>query len=96
MDDMTMINKKLDRIIEMLGVPKDVFTGQEAAEYLCISYDALMRYSRIGAIRYAKNGTRKIFKKEWLDDFLENGGMRWMPKDLSPLAKCGVIIQIPL
>lgn len=70
------VNDKLDRLIELVAVPKEVFSAKEAAAYLCISYDALMRYARIGVIRSAKNGSSRIFKKSWLDAWLEEGGSR--------------------
>ncbi len=70
------VNDKLDRLIELMAVPKEVFSAKEAAAYLCISYDALMRYARIGVIRSAKNGSSRIFKKAWLDAWMEEGGTR--------------------
>lgn len=70
------VNDKLDRLIELVSVPKEVFSAKEAAAYLCIGYDALMRYARIGVIRSATNGSSRIFKKAWLDEWLEEGGSR--------------------
>lgn len=70
------IDEKLDRIIELVNVPKEVFRANEAAEYLCISYYALQQLARIGEIRYALNGNVRLFKKEWLDAWLDKGGTR--------------------
>ena len=68
------IDEKLDEIIEMIKVPKEVFRPKEAAEYLCIGYDTLQQLARIGEIRFALNGSVRLFKKEWLDEWLEKGG----------------------
>lgn len=68
------LDRKIDRLIESVSIPKEIFTSEEAAKYLCISYDALMRYARVGFIRSASNGRSKIFRKEWLDEWIENGG----------------------
>lgn len=68
------IDEKLDEIIELIKVPKEVFKPKEAAEYLCIGYDTLQQLARIGEIRFALNGSVRLFKKEWLDEWLEKGG----------------------
>lgn len=70
------IDEKLDQIIELVRVPKEVFRANEAAEYLCISYYALQQLARIGEIRYAMNGNVRLFKKEWLDEWMERGGTK--------------------
>lgn len=70
------IDEKLDEIIELVKVPKEVFRANEAAEYLCISYYALQQLARIGEIRFAMNGNVRLFKKEWLDEWLEGGGTK--------------------
>lgn len=70
------IDEKLDQIIELVKVPKEVFRANEAAEYLCISYYALQQLARIGEIKYAMNGNVRLFRKEWLDEWLENGGTK--------------------
>lgn len=70
------VAEKLDEIIELVKVPKEVFRPKEAAAYLCIGYDRLQQLARIGEIRSAKNGSARLFKKEWLDAWLEGGGTR--------------------
>lgn len=70
------IDEKLDEIIELVKVPKEVFRPKEAAAYLCIGYDTLQQLARIGEIRCAMNGSVRLFKKEWLDAWLEGGGTR--------------------
>lgn len=71
-----VIDDKLDQIIDLLRAQKEVLRAKEAAEYLCIGYDTLMRYTRIGEIRAARNGSAYIYKREWLDEWLEGGGTR--------------------
>lgn len=70
------VAEKLDEIIELVKVPKEVFRPKEAAAYLCIGYDTLQQLARIGEIRCAMNGSVRLFKKEWLDDWMEKGGTR--------------------
>lgn len=70
------VTEKLDEIIELVKVPKEVFRPKEAAAYLCIGYDRLQQLARIGEIRSAMNGSVRLFKKEWLDAWLEGGGTR--------------------
>ena len=70
------IDEKLDQIIDLVKVPKEVFRPKEAAAYLCISYDRLQQLARIGEIRSAMNGSVRLFKKEWLDAWMNKGGTR--------------------
>lgn len=70
------IAEKLDEIIELVKVPKKVYRPKEAAAYLCIGYDTLQQLARIGEIRSAKNGSVRLFKVEWLDEWLEKGGTK--------------------
>lgn len=76
MENMRALDEKLDKIIEMIKVPKRVFKPREAAQYLGIGYDRLQQLARIGEIRSAKNGSARLFKIEWLDAWLEKGGTR--------------------
>lgn len=76
MENMRALDEKLDQIIELVKVPKEVFRANEAADYLCISYYALQQLARIGEIRYAMNGNVRLFKKEWLDAWMNKGGTR--------------------
>mgnify|MGYP000421320616 CR=1 FL=1 len=59
------LNKKLSRFNQ------NVFNAREAAEYLRISYDSLLRYTRIGQIEYVPNGTSYLYKREFLDRWLD-------------------------
>ena len=49
---------------------KEVFTAEEAAEYLRIGYGTILQLARIGQIECVKNGTSYIFKKEHLNNWL--------------------------
>ena len=77
-DSMTLymesLEKKMDEILKRVEIPKEVFKPKEAAAYLCIGYDTLQQLARIGEIRFASNGSVRLFKKEWLDEWLEKGG----------------------
>lgn len=68
---MEMINEKLDFILESLREPKEVFTLQEAMEYLCVGRTYMMRELEEGRIRFKKKGRDYLFKKIWLDDWME-------------------------
>lgn len=70
------LEKKVDEILKRVETPKEVFKPKEAAAYLCIGYDTLQQLARIGEIRCAMNGSARLFKKEWLDEWMEKGGTR--------------------
>lgn len=73
--DLEVINEKLDFLIENMTERKAVFNADEAGEYLCLGYDHLMKLVRDGKIRHKRKGGKKsavIFKREWLDEWLEN------------------------
>ena len=79
-DSMTVymenLEKKMDEILRRVEIPKEVFKPQEAADCLCISYTSLNQLARIGEIKYARNGCQRVYKKEWLDEWLEKGGTK--------------------
>lgn len=52
-------------------INKEVFNARDAAEYLCISYDTILRLARIDDIEYVKNGSSYIFRKKHLDEWLD-------------------------
>ncbi|SCL87911.1 helix-turn-helix domain-containing protein [Sporanaerobacter sp. PP17-6a] len=64
-----------DNIKELTGIIKkisqEVFTAKEAAEYLRIGYDTILRLTRIGQIEYVANGNNYVYKKEFLDKWLD-------------------------
>lgn len=60
----------------MSKMNKEVFNTDEAAEYLTISKDVLLRLARINKIEYVKNGRNYIFKKEYLDKWLDKNKVR--------------------
>lgn len=69
---MTDLLQEIKELKELLFISqKQVFDSDEAAKYLTISKDSLLRYVRIGQIAYVKNGRNYIFKKEFLDTWLD-------------------------
>lgn len=76
MEDLKIVNAKLDEIIDLVKIPRKVLRPKEAAAYLGISYDRIMQLARIGEIRSAVNGKARLFKVEWLDEWVDKGGTR--------------------
>lgn len=66
--------KELNYTIKNLN--KQVYTAKEAAEYLCIGYETVLMYARIGEIEHVKNGNQYIFKKEHLDRWLDRNTIK--------------------
>lgn len=74
MDESLLIelNKNLKELIQLLKtMNQEVFNAREAAEYLRMGYDTLLRLTRIGDIEYVPNGTSYLYKKEYLDRWLD-------------------------
>ncbi|NMB08195.1 MAG: helix-turn-helix domain-containing protein [Tissierellia bacterium] len=66
------LNQNIKQLIDIIeNANQSVFNAREAARYLKISYDSLLRYTRIGAIEHVRNGTSYLYKKEYLDRWLE-------------------------
>lgn len=66
------LNKNIEDLNERLRhINQNVFNSREAAEYLRIGYDTLLRLTRIGQIEYVANGTSYLYKKEYLDRWLD-------------------------
>lgn len=61
--------EELNANIEMFN--REVFTARQAAKYSGIGYDTILRLARIGEIECVKNGTNYLFKREYLDRWLE-------------------------
>lgn len=59
------INKQIEN-----GPVQKVFTMEEAAEYLGVGYSTLSIKKEEWGIPYFENGTRKLFTKDALDEFL--------------------------
>lgn len=66
-----LLNKNIEELIRLNRFNQNAFNAKEAAEYLRMSYDSLLRYTRIGQIEYIPNGTSYIYKKESLDRWLD-------------------------
>ena len=66
------LNKNIEELNKKLSkINQNVFNTKEAAEYLRISYDSLLRYTRIGQVEYVVNGTSYLYKREYLDRWLD-------------------------
>lgn len=66
------IKRGLAELNEKITMTKqEVFNAREAAAYLRMSYDSLLRYTRVGQIEYVPNGTSYLYKKEFLDRWME-------------------------
>ena len=64
-NEMEALNKKITRMNQ------EVFSAEEAAEYLRIGYSTILQLVRIGQIEHVRNGTSYIFKKEHLNNWLD-------------------------
>lgn len=74
------LNNSIRELIEVLqpninkqannGQVQKVFTMEEAAEYLGVGYSTLSIKKEEWGIPYFENGTRKLFTKDALDEFL--------------------------
>lgn len=74
MDELLLrdLNNNIKELNERVRkINQSVFNAREAAEYLRIGYDTILRLTRIGDIEYVPNGTSYIYKKKHLDDWLE-------------------------
>lgn len=66
------IKKGLAELNEKITITKqEVFNAREAATYLRMSYDSLLRYTRVGQMEYVPNGASYLYKKEFLDRWLD-------------------------
>lgn len=64
--------KKLDEIIKLLkNVNQSVYDLDEACDYLKCKDTYLRGQIKQGRIRYKLKGRDYLFKKEWLDDWME-------------------------
>lgn len=66
------LNKNIAELNERIrNINQNVFNSKEAAEYLRIGYDTLLRLTRIGVIEYVANGSSYLYKREYLDRWLD-------------------------
>lgn len=66
----TTLVEKLEELLWKHSYPA-VMDMATAAEYLDISYGSLAREARLERIKYKKYGNKKLFKREWLDEWME-------------------------
>lgn len=71
------IDSKLDQLMEEL---EQEDKGKEwplymdtttAAKYLAVSYDTMARLGRIGAVKHKSVGSKRIYRRDWLDAYME-------------------------
>lgn len=66
------INKNLEALnVKISKLNQNVYNAKEAAEYLRMGYDTILRLTRIGQIEYVANGSSYLYKKEYLDRYLD-------------------------
>lgn len=70
------LNKNIEELIRLNKFNQNVFNAREAADYLRMSYDSLLRYTRIGQIEYVANGSSYIYKREFLDRWLDKNRIK--------------------
>ncbi|EGS31702.1 DNA binding domain protein, excisionase family [Peptoniphilus sp. oral taxon 375 str. F0436] len=70
------INYKLDLLMD--GLEKSETSDWPlymdttmAAKYLAVSYDTMARLGRIGAVKHKSVGSKRIYKRDWLDAYME-------------------------
>lgn len=78
---MNEVLKELNENIKELNervrrINQNVFNAREAADYLRIGYDTILRLTRIGQIEYVPNGSSYLYKKEHLDRWLDRNMKR--------------------
>lgn len=78
MTDITLENENLDRLATLIAEklkPKEVLSVEEASEYLGIGRDTITNLARSGRLKSKDFGTEKKaryrFRREWLDEYLE-------------------------
>lgn len=66
------LNDNIKELIENVRmINREVFTARQAANYLGMGYDTILRLTRIGEIEYVPNGSSYLYKKEFLDRWLD-------------------------
>ena len=60
-------------------VAPDYMYGAEASKYLLTTERKLSLYRRYGLLKYSKLGKHYVYRRQWLDEFMEN----WSGYDLS-------------
>lgn len=64
--------QKINEKLELIAFnQQEIFTMAEACEYLKISRTAFSKEIQEGNVRFKSNGSRYLFKKKWLDEWME-------------------------
>ena len=69
-----------------------VLTLAEAAAYLRIDRNAVGHLVRTGQLRHKRIGNKYVFRREWLDEFLESEG-RATTRPLTPRTRLALTRQ---
>ena len=68
---LTELNKNITELIRLNKYNQNVFNAREAADYLRIGYYTMLQLTRIGQIEHVPNGASYLYKKEFLDRWLD-------------------------
>lgn len=72
------LNNNIKELIRLNKFNQNVFNAREAADYLRIGYDTILRLTKIGSIEYVANGASYLYKREFLDNWLDKNRRREM------------------
>jgi len=67
----------------------DYMFGADASKYLLTTERKLALYRRYGLLKYSKLGKNFVYRRQWLDEFMEN----WKGYDLSNEGKVRLAIN---
>lgn len=55
-----------------------MLSRRDAADYLCISTQTLGRLTSAGSLRSVRIGARRLYRRDWLDEFVQSRECRTM------------------
>ena len=72
------VDQVAQRVIELLALqaptaqqPESWLTVNQAADYLACERQRIYNLTSQRRLQYAKDGSRVLFRRQWLDDYLE-------------------------
>lgn len=67
-----IVNEKILERLKMMNTKnKEYMNTTEACKYLGVCYHTFQKYLKEG-LKYVDNGTKKVFRKESIDEFMRN------------------------
>lgn len=61
-----------EKLVDRMPAPDDGWLNvEQAADYLSCTRDRIWDLKRQGKVRYCKDGSRLLFRRQWLDACLE-------------------------